>query len=339
MKSAFYYSPIFLEHRPPNYHPENPKRLEAITNAIKQDKDLNKIPFIEPNEAKDSIVALNHSQEHVERIKKLFGIGYLDPDTYFSTLSAKAAFLAAGAGVNCVDDIAGNKIKTGFCLVRPPGHHAEKDHAMGFCLLNNAAIAARYALSKGFSKIAIIDWDAHHGNGTQHSFYSQANVLYISLHHYPFYPGTGSIEETGEGEGAGFNINVPFPAGTSNEDYKLAFDNIVIPVLKQYSPDLIFISAGFDAHISDPLGGLAVDDDGFVYMADCLSGLNTKGTVLFLEGGYDITALADSAIKTFKALADNIQVSVNSYQVSVGKPEYEYVIEEVIKQHSSYWSL
>jgi acetoin utilization deacetylase AcuC-like enzyme len=345
MTSAFYYSPIFLEHKPRDYHFENPIRLKELVTAIKKSITLNHIPFFEPKEAPEEIIALNHSLNHINRIKNLSGYGYLDHDTYYSPLSAKAAFTAAGAGVMCVDDILKGKISNGFCLVRPPGHHAEYDNAMGFCLFNNAAIAAKYALTKGFSKIAIVDFDVHHGNGTQHSFYGDNNALYISLHRFPFYPGTGSIEETGTGKGAGFNVNIPFPAGAGNADYKSAFDKIVIPVLKQYSADLIIISAGFDGHISDPLGGLSLNEKGFAYMAACLSKLDVKNSILFLEGGYDLAALVSSALKTFKALADNQQIIRYGYQGIYEKrkePEenvkFEQVIDNVIDHHRKYWS-
>lgn len=339
MKCAFYYSPVFLEHKPLDYHPENPKRLEIIFENIKEDPYLKKIQFIEPDAADDSIIELNHSPDHVKQVKNLKGYGNLDPDTYYSPMSSKAAFLAVGAGIKAVDDIVSNKFDRAFCLVRPPGHHAEYDRAMGFCLFNNAAVTARYALKQGFSKIAIIDWDAHHGNGTQNAFYDSKEVLYTSLHHYPFYPGTGSSDQTGTGKGECFTINIPFSSGANDADYKLAFDRVIIPVINKYEPDLLIISAGYDGHMKDPLGGLSITEEGFSYMARSLQSSTTNKIILFLEGGYDLASLSSSALKTFAILADKEKQIVDSQSLTLDKPKYEQAIKEVLGVQKKYWEL
>jgi len=263
VQSAILYSPFFLKHQAPNYHPENPQRLEAILEAFKKSAFSKNIETIEPKPASKEQIALNHSVKYIEELESFCkaGGGYLD-DTYANEYSYISAALAAGAGINTVDMIIDNKISKGFCLVRPPGHHAEHDKAMGFCLFNNAAITAKYALSKGFKKILLLDFDAHHGNGTQNSFYYTDQVLYISYHQWPHYPGTGSAEEKGEGDGLDYTINIPLETGSGNKEFLELFDKIVQPAADKYQPDLIIVSGGFDSHKDDPLAQLNLTDDG-----------------------------------------------------------------------------
>jgi acetoin utilization deacetylase AcuC-like enzyme len=240
-----------------------------------------------------------HSQHHLDRIRSTEGRAVaFDPDTYTSPESVEIARLAAGAVVDGVERVMSGAATRAFALVRPPGHHAERHRVMGFCLYNNIAVGAAHARSADARKVAIVDYDVHHGNGTQDIFQSNPDVLYVSLHQYPYYPGTGAADEIGSGDGRGFNVNVPLEVGAVDEDYRVAFSSVVVPVLTQFEPDLILVSAGFDAHERDPLAGMRLTTRAFAAMtadlrrvADtCCSGR----LVAVTEGGYDLRALADS---------------------------------------------
>jgi acetoin utilization deacetylase AcuC-like enzyme len=230
------------------------------------------------------------------------GGGLLDEgDTYAVRRSFDVALLAVGGVLDAVDAVVGGKVKSAFCAVRPPGHHAERDQSMGFCLFNSVAVAARHAQKKhGLSKVAILDWDVHHGNGTQHIFEEDPSVFYISLHRYPFYPGTGAREERGRGEGLGFTLNFPFPAGTDEAHYLKAFTSEIVPALEEYNAQLLIISAGFDAHAEDPLGGMNLADESFAKMTLLVKDL--APVVSVLEGGYNLDALARSVQQHIAAL-------------------------------------
>ncbi len=290
---------IYLEHVMDFYHPESPERLQYIYTML---DEINKdnIVYIPARMATHEEIALIHDIRYIEYIAETDGKErMLDPDTSTSPKSYEASRMAAGGMLELADKLVSNVIDKGFALVRPPGHHAESGRAMGFCIFNNLAICARY-LEKNynFSRILIVDFDLHHGNGTQHSFYNDSKILYFSTHEYPFFPGTGWYDEIGNGEGKGYTVNVPLSHGMSNMDYLYIFREVLIPITNFYKPELILVSAGFDIHRNDPLGDMMVDEDGFAKITRIILDISKKychGKALFaLEGGYDLKGLTDS---------------------------------------------
>ena len=254
---------------------------------------------VAPREVTHEQLARVHDAAYLRRIAEIAGQALsLDPDTYTSTDTYDVVKLAAGAGIDAVERVMGGSHKSALALVRPPGHHAERARAMGFCFFNNIAVAAAHARTIGASRVAIVDYDVHHGNGTQHMFESNPNVLYVSTHQYPFYPGTGASDEVGVGAGAGFTVNLPLEAGATDDDYHLVFDEVALPVLRQFKPDLILVSAGFDAHERDPLANMRVSTAAFGAMTAELRAMAEEccgGRVALLtEGGYDLRALKGS---------------------------------------------
>ena len=302
----------FQLHLTPTTHPESPERLAAIDQAFYKGALESTIDQLEPRFADENEISLVHAESYVEQLHSIANtiangkVAQLDGDTFMSPQTFDVAKMAAGAGLEAVDAIKKNKYQSAFVAIRPPGHHALKSKAMGFCLFNNIAIAARYAQKNcGFKKILIIDWDVHHGNGTQALFYDDPTICFLSLHQYPFWPGTGAIEEDGRDDGKGFNINIPMPEGAGDRGYLAAFDQIVKPIGIEFAPDLILVSAGYDAHQSDPLGGQKVSTSGFAMMSQRLSDLSDQTgakVICFLEGGYDVNALSASAIATMRVL-------------------------------------
>jgi acetoin utilization deacetylase AcuC-like enzyme len=286
-----------VDHDPGEGHPERPDRLRASQAAL---EGLAGARYLAPTAAMRAQVETVHTAAHVDAIEALRGRhGALDPDTFVSEASVEAAYLAAGAAIDATTAVVRGEAPAAIALVRPPGHHAEAASAMGFCLFNNVAVAAEHARRElGCEKVLIVDWDVHHGNGTQHSFERRRDLLFVSLHQYPFYPGTGAPEEQGRGEGEGYTVNIGFDEGARDGDYLAAFDDVVLPVAEAFAPDLVLISAGFDAHAADPLGGLELSDDAFAAMCARLRDLATRctghGPVLVLEGGYDLAALGRS---------------------------------------------
>ncbi|MDH3974582.1 MAG: histone deacetylase [Deltaproteobacteria bacterium] len=279
-------------------HVEVADRLRSIGDMLDETGILGRTTLIEPRCATEEEILLNHSSSYLERLKKM-GPGYLDADTVVSEKSYETALLAAGGCLNMVDAIMKKEIDNGFAFVRPPGHHAERERGMGFCLFNNVAIAARYLINEyKLQRIVILDWDVHHGNGTQHSFYGEREALYLSIHQSPCYPGTGSVFETGEGDGEGYTINLPIPAGAGDRAYLKSFEELFIPGIKAYAPEIILVSAGFDSHCCDPLGGMEVSAAGFAEMARMLvhtAENQCDGKIgFFLEGGYSLDGLAES---------------------------------------------
>lgn len=291
---------FFLKHETGSSHPESKERLTSIIQKLERTDYYSKLLKLNPREATKEEVSLIHEISYIHSFEKKSkqGSGYFDADTPYSEDSYKAACLAAGAGLELADAILQNKIKTGMALVRPPGHHAEREHAMGFCMFNNIAITAKYLQSKGLKKILILDWDVHHGNGTENSFYEDDTVFFISTHQYPFYPGTGSEKDLGEGKGKGYNLNIPIQRDSIDSDYRKVFKDSIIPAIDNFMPDIILISAGFDAHKDDPLGGINLTTSGFETMTEIIKRKAEElcgGRIIsFLEGGYNLQALAES---------------------------------------------
>lgn len=297
----------FLEHRTPAGHPERPARLNAIRQRLAADGLAARCTALAAREATDAELLAVHTAGHVSRIDATAGRDVqLDPDTFASPGSARAARLAAGGLVNLARAVVAGDLSNGFALLRPPGHHAEADRAMGFCLYNNVAVATRAARDAGARRTAIVDWDLHHGNGTQNSFWDDPEVLYFSTHQFPFYPGTGSIEETGGPSARGRTVNVPWPGGMGDAEYLAAFDRVLLPIARAFEPDLILVSAGFDAAKGDPLGSMLLSPSGFGRMTERLLTLANGRVVLALEGGYDLPAIAASAAACLRVLLGQV---------------------------------
>ena len=307
-KTGYIFHPQYLKHDTQS-HPENSGRLRAIQDRIKSSEIYPHLHFPEPRFATDDELKKNHDLDHINHVRNSCqnGTQNLDGDTVICSESWDAAILSAGAGLTAVDKIISGELDNAFAAVRPPGYHAEKDHAMGFCLFNNVAIAARYAINKHkLNRVCIFDWDVHHGNGTQHSFYSDPSVFYSSIHQYPFYPGTGDKIETGTGDGLGTTLNFPLDAFSEDSTYLDIIGNKLIPKIQNFKPDLIIISAGFDAHEDDPLGQMKVSSDCYRKMTSMILKLAEEvcdGRLLsMLEGGYNHKALADSVLNHVDAL-------------------------------------
>jgi len=299
--------PIFREHVPLRSHPERPERLEAIDRAL--DDAGNALRTLAPREATDEELLAVHERSYLDALGASAGSSrQLDADTYCSPRSVETARFAAGSLVEAALRVARGDATRAFAALRPPGHHAEHDAPMGFCLFNNVAIAARALLEHaGVERVAIVDWDVHHGNGTQHAFEAERDVLFASLHQFPFYPGTGALDEQGHEGGLGATVNLPLPAGCGDGEYGLLFDSVLAPVLVAFKPEIIVVSAGFDAHARDPLGGMNVTTHGFGLFAERLCAVADETCqgriVLALEGGYDLLALGESVAATVDVLA------------------------------------
>lgn len=294
-KTAIYKSPIFLAHQTGRDHLESSDRLQSIYQELEREEVA--AHFVFPDFARASLAAvkLNHSAELIREIAATSAhpAAFLDEDTRVSADSYEAALFAAGSVIDGVDKIFQGKIDNAFCLVRPPGHHAERNQAMGFCLFNNIAIGAKWAMKKlGVERIMIIDWDLHHGNGTQNSFYRNSQVLYCSTHQYPFYPGSGALPELGGGKGAGYTVNIPLSGGHGDVEYARIFNEIYLPLARSFRPQLIMVSCGFDIMANDPVGAMKVTPTGIAYMTRLTVELAEElcnGKLLFtLEGGYDV---------------------------------------------------
>ncbi len=310
MKVGSVYHPVYLKHDT-GYHPENARRLEAIVAHLEATGLQQQLTPIEARPATLEELSRVHYPRHIARIEAaaLSGGGNLDADTPMSAGSYQAALYAAGGVLRAVDAVMDNTVTSAFALVRPPGHHATPGQAMGFCLFNNIAVAARYALDKYLlERVLIIDFDVHHGNGTQDAFYNDPQVLYISTHQYPHYPGSGDIGEIGIGGAQGATVNIPLPAGSGDDEYEQVFQGVIVPAAERFRPRLILVSAGYDAHWADELSMMQVSVSGFAGMVSTLKGLADRLTgsrlVFGLEGGYNLPALADSVKTTFEVLLD-----------------------------------
>ncbi len=324
------------------FHVESPKRLTAIYNMIDLDFSF-PLETIQPRTAELDEIARTHTLSHINKIKDTSGKDRvsLDPDTSTSALSYDTALLAVGGLLEACRAVMEGKIQNGFALIRPPGHHAEASQAMGFCLFNNVAVAAEYLLKNfALKRILIIDWDLHHGNGTQHSFYDRSDVLYFSTHQFPFYPGTGHWGEIGEGEGEGYTVNVPLYEGNGDSEFLYIFKNILSPIAAEFKPDFILVSAGFDISTADPLGGMNVSASGFGALALDLMDMaknHCQDRILFtLEGGYDLKGLRDGIKQVL------LQLSGNAADPGINascSPQLEKELQSVFEIQRKYWKI
>ena len=313
LTTAFLYHPVFLRHQTGWNHPEKRQRLSVIIGQLKQTGLWDRLLHIDPTPAAVTDITAIHDPQYVEAIRAACEAGGIfEPDevTLGSPGTYDAAMMAAGAVLTGIDAVMDGRARNAFCAVRPPGHHAERDRAMGFCFFNNVAIGARHLQQRhGLRRIAIIDWDVHHGNGTQHAFYNDASVFYFSIHQYPLYPQSGRAHETGEGAGKGYTLNVPVAAGSTDTDYERVFRDDLKPALERFQPEFILISAGFDGHHKDPLAGVALTADGFGRLTRMVMGMARQHCgerlVSVLEGGYDPDALATSAEAHIRSLIES----------------------------------
>jgi acetoin utilization deacetylase AcuC-like enzyme len=307
VRVALYDDPLFREHDAGPGHPERPERLDAVRRGLREAALEGELRLLAPRPATTQELLRIHGEDHLARVATTRGRTVrFDPDTQASPRSYDAALLAAGAVVDAVDRVLDGDLDRAFCAVRPPGHHAEPARAMGFCLFNNVAVAAAQALARGLARVAIIDFDVHHGNGTQDVFYADKRVLYLSTHAYPFYPGTGALTEVGEGAGRGFTVNLPLPPGMGDEEYARAYREFVVPIARAFDPQLVLVSAGFDPYEGCPIAPMRVTPRGFAEIAlACVeaAGGAARGRGIFaLEGGYNLDGIARSAAATVGAL-------------------------------------
>ncbi|MEE9549307.1 MAG: histone deacetylase [Candidatus Binatia bacterium] len=339
-RTAVVIDPDFLKHQPGHVHPERPERLKVLLD-LTRGLHGSELQILPPRPATKEEVSSCHSSEYIDLVRSTSEINRyaLDGDTVTCADSFGIALLAVGGFLRLLDSISAFDFRNGFALVRPPGHQATRDRAMGFCLFNTVAIGAQYLKRLyGARRILIMDWDVHHGNGTQDSFYQDPSVLYISTHQYPYYPGTGAIEEVGNGKGEGYTVNIPLPAGCGDEGYLRVFKEIVIPIADKYQPEWVLVSAGFDPHQHDPLGGMRVTEKGFGIMASMLLELAQKhaaGKIAFLlEGGYNIEALRNSVSVVLEKMKGEDR---SGPAVQIGMNRVDPLIRKILKFQEKYW--
>ncbi len=301
---GFVYDDVFLKHDPPIWHPESKERLIRITTKLRESGLWDRLNHVKPRKAAFEDIVLVHTEEYIERIRH-FGEGFLDADTYTSDHSLEAALYAAGSVIEAVEQCREGKLRRAFCAARPPGHHAEADCAKGFCIFNNIAVGARYAQKIGYQKVFIIDFDAHHGNGTQHIFEEDDTVFYFSTHQYPFYPDTGKDTETGRGKGKGYTYNVQIMVGSGDKDFLYIYQDILPYLVRTFGPELILVSAGYDIHGEDPLAGLWVSEEGIHGIVNAILTMASTPVIFVLEGGYDLDALGESVVITIQEMLRN----------------------------------
>ncbi len=342
MKVGFVYDPIYLKHDA-GQHIENANRLRAIIRFVERAGPWQQLVPVTPDAATVEDISLVHDRQYISYIGEFSekGGGQITPDTVMSADSYEVARYAAGGVIKATETVMAGELDSVFALVRPPGHHATAGHAMGFCLFNNVAIAAKYALNRyGLERIAIIDFDVHHGNGTQEAFYNEPKVLYLSTHQSNYYPGTGSMDETGGGIARGTTVNVPLPAGCGDDEYQKVFEQIVVPIVRRFNPQLIMVSSGYDAHWTDELSMMQVTITGFARItriikeiADEMCG---RRLVLSLEGGYNLTALSSSVRATFDVLVGNtgIEDKLGQSPFEFKAPDITSLIEKIKGIHN-----
>jgi len=309
MKVGLIRDTLYLRHTNGDGHPERPERLVAIDEAIDGVAFSEELLDLPARDARDDELERVHDGDYIRRIAATDGESarMLDADTGAAPESYRAALRAAGGAITAVDAVLSGDVRRSFALPRPPGHHAERNRAMGFCLFNNVAVAARHAReAHGLERVAIVDWDVHHGNGTQWSFYEDPSVLYVSIHEYPLFPGTGLMQDIGRDIGGGYTLNLPLPAGQTDRDYAVAFEEVVLPVLGEFDPQLLLVSAGFDTHRDDPLARMQLSVEGFRWMTRALVELaeqHADGRIVHvLEGGYNLAALSEGVTAVLEEL-------------------------------------
>jgi acetoin utilization deacetylase AcuC-like enzyme len=331
----------YLAHAPGRHHPERPERIAAL---LQMTEHLNRpaLKHYSPRLASIAELELCHGADYIESVARTAGVAHFDfdADTHTSADTWATVRLAAGGVLTAVEAVADGDVDNSFAIVRPPGHHARPDNAMGFCFFNNVAIAAKWLIeNRGLDRVLILDWDVHHGNGTQEMFYESPKVLYMSTHQYPFYPGTGWFDEAGSGAGTGFTVNSPLPATFGDGEYLPVFDNLLIPIARQFKPEFVLISAGFDCHHRDPLGGMRVSEEGFTAMARRMTALAAEycggKIVAVLEGGYDLQALADGTRAVIEELGRDGETVAPTRQSQRVAP----LIDRARHFLSPYWNL
>ncbi|MBN2054480.1 histone deacetylase [bacterium] len=307
----------FLLHEPDEYHIEHPMRLSAIHRVLDAPPWHSRLRRTMLQEATIEQLSTTHDIDYINEVagRSAAGKGYINPDTYINEHSYRLACLAAGSCIALADSIVAQEVESGIAFVRPPGHHAERNQAKGFCLFNNLAVTAHHLLWRhGLERILIVDWDLHHGNGTQDAFYGDDRVLFFSTHQFPFFPGSGWVSEIGTGKGMGFTINVPFAADQGNRSYLTAFEDLLIPVAERFAPQFILVSHGFDILEHDPIGSMRVSIGGLIAMLHALRSLarrSCQGRLqLILEGGYDLRNLREGTRAMLEYLCDDVRPAV-----------------------------
>ena len=334
----------YIEHRTGDFHPESHRRLEVIYEMLNDPDMTDKYIDVPVREATEEELLYIHSKDYIDLVAATAGkpSSFLDADTQTSPGSYQAALLAAGGLCNAINMVNNGELDNAFALVRPPGHHAERNRGMGFCLFNNVAIGAIYAQKKlGLNRILVTDWDLHHGNSTQHSFENDPSILYFSSHQYPFYPGSGSFNEVGRGNGEGFTVNVPLSTGYGDAEYIAIYQQILQPIALEFKPDLVLVSVGFDIYEGDPLGGMSVTPDGFAGLTRILMEIarsNCDGKlVLTLEGGYNLQGLRDSVKAVLKELRGESAIKDRDWSSEENQRILTPVLDKVKSIQGRYW--
>ncbi|MDM8525150.1 histone deacetylase [Desulfococcaceae bacterium HSG8] len=334
----------YLDHVTGDGHPENHRRLEAVYAMLDGPDMMGRFTEIVPRAASEEEILLVHSPDYLKKIAATAGQEHraLTPDTHISPDSYETARLAVGGLSQAISEVVSGKIENAFVLVRPPGHHAEQSRAMGFCLFNNVAAGAMFAREiLGISRVLIVDWDVHHGNGTQHAFEHDPTILFFSMHQYPHFPGTGLFTETGRGKGEGFTLNLPLPKGYGDAEYVALFENLLRPVAMEFEPELILVSAGFDTHKADPMGGMRMTPAGFAGLTRSLmqiADICCGGKLVFsLEGGYNTAALSDSLKAVLHELSGQTCCHVSDMAARAARGKTKYAIKRCTHVHRHFW--
>jgi len=336
----------YLEHQPGDFHPESRKRLETVYEMLEDPDMKENYREVPVREATGEELLFIHSKDYIDMVAATSGkpYGYLDADTQTSEGSYLAALRAAGGLCNAIEMVDNGELDNAFALVRPPGHHAEKNRGMGFCLFNNVAIGARYAQRRlGLERILIADWDLHHGNSTQHSFEDDPSILYFSTHQYPYYPGSGSFQEVGMDKGEGYTVNVPLSTGYGDAEYVAIYEQILKPIALQFNPDFVLCSVGFDIYLDDPLGGMSVSPDGFSGLTRVLMDIARESCdgklVLTLEGGYNLEGLRHSVKAVLKELRGESTIGDRDWSGQEDQRKLAPVLEKAKSIQGKYWKI